>query len=485
MYSADAIAAFAAFKHVFDPDDILNPGVVVRPEPVDASLRRPAARPLGLAARPGGAALAEDAGDLTRAVHRCVGVGACRSGTAAGGFMCPSFRATGDETHSTRGRARVLQEMANGSLVTGGFGSPEVREVLEECLSCRACLTDCPARVDMAAYKSEVLNQAYRGRLRPASHYALGQLPRWARLAGIAPKLVNAALSVPLLRSAVLRLGGMDARRGVPAFADRPLRRTTAGRRAAADAVARARRPGVVVWADSFTDAFSPRIATAAIRVLEAAGYQVFVPSDQACCGLTWITTGQLDGARKRLRHTLDVLGPFAEAGIPIIGLEPSCTAVLRKDVNDLLPDDRRSGSVSAAVRTLAEFLTEQPGRASGDRWLPPSLEGTTVIAQPHCHQHAVMGFEADAALLREAGADLRILAGCCGLAGNFGMELGHFEMSVAVAELSLLPALREAPPGAVFLADGFSCRTQAEQLAGANGVHLAELLASALPTAS
>ena len=232
MYSPEAIGAFAAFKEVFDPDDILNPDVVVRPRPVDEHLRRPAARALGPADRPGGAALSEDGGDLTRAVHRCVGVGRCRAdNSAAGGFMCPSFQATKDETHSTRGRARVLQEMANGTLVTRGFRSPEVLEALDLCLSCKACGADCPAGVDMASYKSEVLNQAYRRRLRPINHYALGQLPRWARLAGLAPRLLNAVLSWAPLRSIVLRAGGMDPRRGIPRFATTPLRRTTRGRR--------------------------------------------------------------------------------------------------------------------------------------------------------------------------------------------------------------------------------------------------------------
>ncbi|CAL8969597.1 putative protein [Propionicimonas sp. T2.31MG-18] len=484
MYSPDAVAAFAAFKNVFDPHDILNPGVIVRPDPVDASLRRPAAKPFPLSARPAGIALREDEGDLTRAVHRCVGVSKCRADSSAGGFMCPSFRATRDETHSTRGRARVLQEMTNGSLVTNGFRSPELLESLDLCLSCKACSADCPAGVDMAAYKSEVLNQAYRGRLRPMNHYALGQLPRWARLAGIAPRLVNALLSVPALRNAVLSVGGMDRRRGIPAFATIPLRRTTIDRRLAAvtHAAAVRSKPAVVLWSDSFTDAFAPQVGAAMIRVLEAAGYQVFVPSGSACCGLTWISTGQLDGARARLRGTLDLLAPFAEAGIPIIGIEPSCTAVLRHDVGELLPDDPRSAQVAAAVRTLAEFLVEQPGQDPADRWQPPSLDGVTVIAQPHCHQHAVMGFDTDAALLTGAGAQVKTLSGCCGLAGNFGMEKGHYAVSVAVAELGLLPALREAPPEAVFLADGFSCRTQAEQLAGTQGIHLAELLASHLP---
>jgi Fe-S oxidoreductase len=238
-----------------------------------------------------------------------------------------------------------------------------------------------------------------------------------------------------------------------------------------------------MLWADSFTDTFAPDVGHAMIRVLEAAGYQVFVPSGHACCGLTWISTGQLDGARRRLRGLLDVLGPFAEAGIPIVGIEPSCTAALRQDLPELLPADPRSQLVAGAVMTLADLLTEQPGKREDQRWQPPRLDGIELIVQPHCHQHSVMGFDADEQLLREAGAELQVLSGCCGLAGNFGMERGHYEVSVAVAEHSLLPAIRNAGPGAILLADGFSCRTQADQLADFPAVHLAELLASRLPT--
>ena len=506
MYSPDAIAAFAAFKHVFDPADTLNPGILVRPRAVDDDLRRPAAHPLPSARRPGGLALHEDGGDLARAVHRCVGVGKCRADTSAsGGFMCPSYLATRDEKDSTRGRARVLQEMANGSLVAPRFDAPEVLEALDLCLSCKACASDCPAGVNMAGYRAEVLHQAYRGRRRPITHYALGRLPQWARLAGLAPRLINTVLRPRPVQKLVLRAGGMDPRRGVPAFAATPFRRWAAPR--AVDRPATAPhggtgqrggstphddRPAVVLWTDSFSDAFAPSVPMAALRVLDAAGFRVYVPSGPACCGLTWISTGQLDGARTRLRQTLGTLTPFVAAGLAVVGLEPSCTAVLRDELTELLPDDPRAKALSGAVRTLAELLTEAPaGTAPEDgaaapaegsaRRQPPRLDGVRVIAQPHCHQHAVMGFDADARLLREAGATVEVLAGCCGLAGNFGMERGHYEVSVAVAEHALLPALRAADPGTVLLADGFSCRTQADQLAGRHGVHLAELLAEHL----
>jgi len=495
MYSAAAIRAFSNFKNLLDPADLLNPGVLVAPRPVDADLRRPGAAPLR---RGGGFALAEDGGDLTAAVHRCVGVGKCRADSAAsGGFMCPSYLATRDEKDSTRGRARVLQEMARGTLVADGWRSAEVREALDLCLSCKACGTDCPAGVDMARYKSEVAYRAYRRRLRPRSHYALGQLPRWSRWAGVAPGLVNAALGTRPAAAAVLAASGMDSRRAIPRFAAVPFRRWArrhaaepgpgpAGGpgtgRATGPGAGRAGGPSVVLWADSFSDAFDPEVPRAALAVLRSAGYQVIIPGRAACCGLTWISTGQLDGARRRLRRLLDVLGPYAAAGTPIVGLEPSCTAVLRSDLADLFPDDPRAAAVAEATHTLAELLTapEPLGPAAG--WALPSLAGLRIIAQPHCHHYSVLGYAADQALLASAGATVDTLAGCCGLAGNFGMEQGHYEVSVAVAGAALLPALRDAPPGAVYLADGFSCRTQAEQLAGTRGRHLAQLLAERLP---
>ncbi len=465
MYSADAIAAFGELKALFDPNNRLNPGVLVDPAPVDADLRVPFAKPLRTHL---GFAYPKDAGDLSVAVHRCVGVGKCRADlTAGGGVMCPSYLATRDEKDSTRARARVLQELANGSLVKG-YRSAEVAESLDLCLSCKGCSSDCPAGVDMATYKAEVLHQRYRHRPRPPAHYALGWLPRWARLAARAPRVVNASLRSELVARAAKRAGGIDARRPLPQFASRTFRRWFA-RHAGAPG------PPVLLWVDTFTDHFSPEVGQAAVRVLEAAGYSVRIPDKPVCCGLTWISTGQLDGARRQLRGSLDALAGPAGQGIPIVGLEPSCTAVLRHDVTGLLPDDPRAAQVAAATHTLAELLAATPG------WTPPALDGVRAVAQPHCHQHAVMGWQADAALLREAGAEVTAVGGCCGLAGNFGVERGHYEVSQAVAETALLPAVRAAPHDAVVLADGFSCRTQLEQLGGAHSIHLAQLLADHL----
>ena len=472
-YSGDVLAAFKGFKNLFDPDNILNPGVLVDPAPLDADLRRPAAAKLR---RTDGLAFLADGEDFTRAIHRCVGVGKCRADSSdSGGFMCPSYLATRDEKDSTRGRARVLQEMANGEVVSGGWSSPEVAESLDLCLSCKACSSDCPAGVDMAAYKSEVLHRKYRRKLRPMTHYLLGQLPRWTALVGKIPglaRLANGVMSIGWLRRLAFRVGGLDPRREMADFAITPFHKQWEK----ATPVSLPSAQKVLLWVDSFSDAFSPNVAHDAIRVLRAAGYDVQVSSGEVCCGLTWITTGQLDGARKKLSDLLDVFGPLAQAGVPIIGLEPSCTAVLRTDLVELFPDDPRATAIRDATITFAQALRRP--RPDGSVWTPPNLDGLEIVAQPHCHQHATFGFSADRALLTAAGAQVSEVAGCCGLAGNWGMEKGHYDVSVAVAENGILPALRAASDDAVLLADGFSCRTQATQLAMKDGVHLATLLA-------
>jgi len=381
--------------------------------------------------------------------------------------MCPSYLATRDEKDSTRGRARVLQEMMNGSLVTGGFRAPEVHDALDLCLSCKACSTECPAGVDMASYKSEVLYQSYRHRVRPRSHYALGQLPRWVRLASALPSVLVRSIGVRPISAIAKMLAGVDQRRSLPVPATETFREWF--RATATDRRTGGRR--VVLLPDTFTNAFSPEVGAAAVRVLEDAGYHVELPRRPICCALTWITTGQLDAARRIVGRTIDELAPFVRDGIPIVGLEPSCIAALRADAPDLV-ESAAAAAVAGAVRTLAELLADTPG------WSPPSLDGVEVVAQPHCHQRAVMGWTADEALLRSAGASVTAVGGCCGLAGNFGVERGHYEVSVAIAERTLLPRVREGTAkGAVVLADGFSCRIQIEDLEHIRSEHLAELL--------
>ncbi len=482
MYPPEALQLFAQVKGLFDPHSVLNPGIITEPAPLDADLRRPAARRTGTR----GFAFTHDDGDFTTAVHRCTGVGKCRADNAgAGGFMCPSYQATRDEKDVTRGRARVLQEVANGSLLYR-WDSEEVRESLDLCLACKACSADCPAGVDMAKYRSEVLYRTYRGRVRPVTHYLLGMLPLWGRMIASVPGLaglINTVVRLRPLEKTILKVGGMDTRRSMAGFFEtQPLapwweRRsleTGTGGVAAGDAVTRLRKP-VLVWADSFSHTLDSTPAKSLIELLDRAGYDVLLAPRDACCGLTWITTGQLDTAKKKLRHLVSVLGPLAVNGVPIVGVEPSCTAVLRDDMTELLPGDARAEAIARATFTLAELLTH-PRFGPGDDWQVPDLTGVEVVAQPHCHHYSVMGWAADEELLRRAGASVTVLSGCCGLAGNFGMEAGHYEVSVAVGENSLLPALRERPD-AVYLADGFSCRTQASQLAGRQGIHLAELL--------
>lgn len=531
MYSPEMLDLFARVKHVFDPGNLLNPGVLAAPmdeaeassrskartagvagdpaelqpgvDSLDRNLRRVAARPMPA---DGGFAFTHDGGDFTAAVHRCTGVGKCRA-VVSGTFMCPSYLATREEKDVTRGRARILQEAANSQLVTA-IDSPEVLEALDLCLACKACSADCPAGVDMARYRSEALFRTYRGRMRPLSHYTLGWLPRLTRVTARVPGLAsiaNAAMSVTPLRSLAFRIIGLDPRRGMPTLQSGTFTAWARRRSLLADSVpasansdpvsvARERegatassipdspilsgprdpsgRPYALVWADSFSQTLDDAGARAVVDVLEANGFAPIVAPD-ACCGLTWITTGQLTGAKKHLASLLGVLAPFAASGIPIVGVEPSCTAVLRDDLLDLLPEDPRSGLVSSATHTLAEVLSAVP---ASERSLP-RLEGVEIVAQPHCHHYSVMGWDADQALLESLGARVTRLEGCCGLAGNFGMEAGHYDLSVAVASHSLLPSL-SAKPDAVYLADGFSCRTQAAQLAGRGGVHLATLLA-------
>ncbi|AFN47437.1 FAD-binding oxidoreductase [Arachnia propionica] len=460
MYSPEALKLFGAVKHLFDPENLLNPGVLVDPEPTDSNLRMVAATvsPLNL----------EDPEFVAR-VHQCSGVGKCLSDTtASGGVMCPSYQATRDEKDSTRGRARALQEMVNGSLITGGWRSREVAEALDLCLSCKGCSRDCPTGIDMAAYKSRVTHERLKGRLRPRNHYSLGWLPRWGRLItklpGIGP-LINVVGAAPGLGSLMKWAAGVDGRRQIPRFASRSARRRTTLPEGGG-------KGPVLIWVDSFSDCFESNSFAAVVQVLARLGYAPRALNEKACCGLTWISTGQLDGARHQLRHAAAVLAPFVEQGIPIVGVEPSCTSVWRSDAPELLPGDTNVKALKGKVLTLAEFLAKDPD------FLPPDLSGHTIVAQPHCHHASVIGWQADRALLKATGAELVQVGGCCGLAGNFGVEIGHHEVSVKVFEHDLGPAVT-ANPEAIVLADGFSCQTQLKGLAGRDSMSLAELLAT------
>ena len=498
MYPPAIIAAFEEFKRIWDPDGRLNPDRVVRPARLDDDLRVFVGLPT-LRDAPQ-LAFTHDRGSFARATRRCLGVGKCV--TAHGGVMCPSFRATGEEMHSTRGRARLLFEMANGQVVRGGWRSAEVAEALDLCLSCKGCKRDCPVGVDMAAYKTEFLAQRYRGRLRPPSHYAMGALPRWLRVVGRLPEwavtALNAAARGPL-GAVAKRAAGIDPRRAIPPLARHPFTRgpgvvlkatfpvsrvrkvafrtpsraTPADREAIPDG-----RPRLLLWPDTFTDHFDPAIAADAVAVLEDLGYAVELPPRTVCCGLTWTTTGQVDAARRVLRRSLRTIEPWLTAGVPVVGLEPSCTAALRTDGPELLPDEPLAARLAQGVRTFAEVLAEHTDALGAATTAP----GGRALVQVHCHQHAELGTDADRAVLAALGVEAEVLdSGCCGLAGNFGFEKGHYDVSLACAERVLLPAVRAADPDVAVLADGFSCRVQLRQAGAHKPVHLAQLAARAL----
>ncbi|NUV57258.1 FAD-binding protein [Streptomyces coelicolor] len=503
MYGAETVALFERVKDAWDPDGLLNPGMLVRPAPLDADLRFTA-----LPREPVDVAFGypADAGDFSAAVRRCVGVAKCRTTSVSGSaVMCPSFRATGEEEHSTRGRARLLHEMLTGEVVTDGWRSTEVRDALDLCLSCKGCRSDCPVGVDMATYKAEFLHHHYAGRRRPAAHYTMGRLPVWlswaarTRTAGVA----NALASLGPLARLAKRVGGIAREREIPSLATEPFSRWWRRRRTPAEGGG----PLVVLWPDTFTEHLSPSVGRAAVRVLEAAGMRVVLPPTlrlgsggrggsggrvgdarsrspfslltarrgRVCCGLTYISTGQLDRARTVLRRTLDLLEPVLATDAPLVVLEPSCAAALRTDAPELLHDDPRAARLASRVLTFAEALE----RHAPD-WTPPAVN-RPVTGQTHCHQHAVLGDGPDRRLRETAGLTGELVGGCCGLAGNFGFEKGHYDVSRACAEEQLLPSVREAPEDAVVQADGFSCRTQLEQVGGVRGRHLAEILAEAL----
>ncbi|BCT77920.1 lactate dehydrogenase [Sinomonas cyclohexanicum] len=471
MYSPEVMRAFAESRRLWDPEGILNPGSMTDPDPMDGSLALAGVperewrtsfdlRP----ARPG-------TDGWVNAVQGCIGVGRCRSDT--GGVMCPSYRATRDEKDSTRGRARVLQHMVRGARsVEAGWRSEEVREALDLCLSCKACSTDCPAGVDMATYKSEFFDHYYQGRLRPLSHFSLGWLPRWLKLTGRLPRLVNAVMASPL-GTALAAAGGLTTERALPRFAG-----ASEWRREIADAGVRAPGgspgpDGVVLFVDTFTRGFRPEVAGAAARVLAQAGGAVECSAD-ACCGLTWISTGQLGTAKRLLANAAEALDDGTDR--PIVVVEPSCAAALRKDLPELVHTDQAK-RVAARVRS---FATHVAGRVAHG-WDPTPAQPVPeqAILQTHCHEYSVFGAAAQRTALRAAGVrDVVDATGCCGVAGNFGFERDHFDVSMQVAENALAPALRGTPAEAAVLTDGFSCARQVDQLDHSRpGLHLAQIL--------
>ncbi|MEX2545480.1 MAG: FAD-binding and (Fe-S)-binding domain-containing protein [Phycisphaeraceae bacterium] len=467
MFGPELVEAFSQFKALWDPQDRMNPGKVVRPNRLDDHLRPRDDHPLPqIETR---FAYPNDDGNFARATSRCIGVGKCRR--TEGGIMCPSYMATRDERHSTRGRAHLLHEMAHGRL-PDGWRNESVKDSLDLCLSCKGCKLDCPAGVDVATYKAEFLSHYYEGRRRPRQAYAFGLVHQWARLASATPRLVNALTALPGVEALAKRVAGVARERRLPRFASTTFQRQMRGREAG-EGENEGRRPRVVLWPDTFNNHFTPASLEAGLRVLEGAGFEVVVPTGPVCCGRPLYDFGMLDRARAVLRRTLATLSEHIDAGTPVVALEPSCLAVFRDELVNLLPDDARALALSQRSFTLAEFLTQ---RVEG--YEPPRLTGRALF-HGHCHQKALAGVSADVALLRQAGLEVtEPEVGCCGMAGSFGFHQEHVDVSRKIGERALLPAVRAAAGETLLVADGFSCREQIAQMGGRATVHLAEVLA-------
>jgi FAD/FMN-containing dehydrogenase/Fe-S oxidoreductase len=467
MFGAELMDAFRQFKRLWDPQGRMNPGKLVDARPLDADLRLGAAyRPLQLQTE---FHYPHDEGAFSRAVERCVGVGKCRK--LDGGTMCPSYRVTLEEKHSTRGRANLLFEMLQGELVPERWRSEAVREALDLCLSCKGCKADCPVNVDMAAYKAEFLAHHYRGRLRPMAAYVMGLVDVWARLGSRVPRLANLLMQSRALGALARRIAGIAPERKLPAFAPRTFRAWFAERAPRNEGAS-----SVLLWPDTFTNHFQPEIPQAAVEVLERAGFHVILPSEPLCCGRPLYDFGMLSRARRLLRQTLRVLRPQIEAGMPLVGLEPSCVAVFRDEMHALFPHDEDARRLRAQAFTFGEFLLRE---AKG--FQIPRLERRALV-HGHCHHKASLGFESEKLLLEQMGLEYEALdSGCCGMAGSFGFKREHYALSLQIGERVLLPAVRAAASGTLVLSDGFSCREQIAQATGRRALHLAEALRLAL----
>jgi FAD/FMN-containing dehydrogenase/Fe-S oxidoreductase len=498
MFGPELMGAFREFKLLWDPDNRMNPGKLVDAvrvyDPVE-NLRHlrwgqlPSAGPRqeeGAAeTSPDGSGkefethfvFAKDQGSLERATERCVGVGACRK--ASGGVMCPSYQGTGEEMHSTRGRAHLLWEMLAGSLRAEGFESKAVDEALSLCLSCKACKSECPVQVDMAQYKAEFLAQRYKGRMHPLQHYIFGFADKMARFGAIVPGMANAILSGPLTSPLVKRIAGVAKQRRLPELAPRPftkarnVRTSEIERREARSAAPQV--PQVVLWPDTWNNYYHPDSLTAAETLLGEAGFEVTVPAGHICCGRPLYDFGLLDHARAYLRDVLDRMEPQIQAGLPFIFLEPSCASVFKDELPELFPGDRSASLLRDSVWLLADFLAERAPEFAKGR-----LAGKRVAVHGHCHHKAVFGGpKNEVALLRQAGAQVEMIeSGCCGMAGPFGFEAEKFEVSKAIANQQLMPAVDRAGAETIIVADGFSCREQIEQLGNRQARHFAEVLA-------
>jgi FAD/FMN-containing dehydrogenase/Fe-S oxidoreductase len=473
MFGPELMAAFNDFKRTWDPDRKMNPNRLIGDVKLDEGLRLgPDYRPPELTTH---FAYPDDGGSFATALERCFGMAKCRNlGTLT---MCPSFHATREERHSTRGRARLLFEMLKGDPITEGWRDEAIKESLDLCLSCKGCTGDCPVQVDIPTYKAEFLAHYYNRRRRPLHHYVIGLMPWWGQIAARTPRLVNALSHSRLLGPRAKRVIGFAPERELPRFAAQTFRDWFARRPRPTRTAAPQR---VVLWPDTFTDLFEPQVGRAAVDVLEAAGFAVEVPHKRVCCGRPLYDFGMLKLAKRTLQDTLDTLSEPIQSGVPVVVLEPSCASVFRDELRKLMPHDEHARRLVAQTVVLDELLDRY-----APEWEPPpvSRPGRRALIHGHCHQNAVIGVTGERDLLGRAGLEATLLnAGCCGMAGSFGYGAGEqYEVSMRVGERVLLPAVRAAPQDTLVVADGFSCRTQIASATGRRALHTAEVLREAL----
>ncbi|MGQ0752695.1 MAG: FAD-binding and (Fe-S)-binding domain-containing protein [Betaproteobacteria bacterium] len=453
MFGDRLVQAFREFKAIWDPDGKMNPGKLVESLRADERLR------LGTTYDPPAVdthfRYPGDGGNFPRAMLRCVGVGECRK---RDGTMCPSYMATGEEMHCTRGRARLLWEMLNRDAIDAGWKSPAVKEALDLCLSCKGCRSECPVKVDMATYKAEFMSHYYEGRLRPANAYAFGLIDRWSRLASLVPRLSNSIANSALAK----RLTGIAPQRRVTPYADMPFTREFRAQGEGKD---------VILWPDTFNNYFQPWVLRSAAQALGAAGCRVRIPPKPVCCGRALYEFGMLKRAKRYLAEILDTLDADIRKGTPIIGLEPACVSVFRVELLELFPFDEQAKRLAVQTLHLSEFLAQQAPQF-------PFRRNGRAIVHGHCHHKSVIGMDDEVQVLKRLGMEPEVLnSGCCGMAGSFGFEREKYEVSMRCAERVLAPAVRQADGETLVIADGFSCREQLAHTTGRKALHLAEVL--------
>ena len=503
MFGPKIMQAFEEFKTIWDPDWKMNPGKLIRPYRIDENLRYgPDYNPPAIKTY---FVFPDDEGSFARATERCVGAGVCRN--PHDGVMCPSYMATREEQHVTRGRAHMLFEMLRGDPLTDGWKNEQVREALDLCLSCKGCKGECPVRVDMATYKSEFLAHYYEGKIRPRMAYTMGMIYWTSRVASKMPSLVNMLTHAPGLSTIAKRIAGIHTKRTIPRFAKQTFKewffsnsRSTPERITNDDSnkelrsssirnsqfvIRNSLRGGVpiagktvILWADTFNNYFRPETAIAATKVLEDAGFVVKVYERSMCCGRPLYDWGMLDRAKRHLQDILKIVDSDISAGIPIVVLEPSCASVFRDEVKNLFPHREDARRLSENTYLLSEFLEKFAPDYQGIGYRVSGI-GNKALLQLHCHHRSIMNKDDENAVLERCGVDAEMLdAGCCGMAGAFGFEEDHYDISIQIGERKLLPKIRATPHDHLIIADGFSCREQIEQATGKKTYHLAEILA-------